>query len=170
MAKGAKIGDIGSGHDGFPPTPITAGSPTVKFDGIPAARVGDPLAPHAKPKHPPHPRKISSGSSTVMIDNKPAAISGSNVDCGGTIKCGGTVNIGDPDIKVEIEKLFDISVKLLDEDSNPLEKVKFKVEMADGSRISGITDSDGLSDIFGTKNIVQSGKVRLINSWLIRDL
>jgi hypothetical protein len=48
-----------------------------------------------KPNHPPHPRAISSGSSTVMIDGKPAAMSGSAVNCGGTVNCGGSVNIGD---------------------------------------------------------------------------
>jgi len=62
MSKGVKVGDIGTDHDGFPPTPVTAGSPDVKFDGQPAARVGDPLAPHDKPKHPPHGRTIASGS------------------------------------------------------------------------------------------------------------
>ncbi|SIO96606.1 PAAR motif protein [Vibrio spartinae] len=96
MAQGAKVGDMGSDHDGFPPTPITSGSPTVKFDGIPAARVGDPLTAHDKPKHPPHPRTISSGSSTVMIDGKPAAMSGCSISCGGVVNVGGgTVNIGD---------------------------------------------------------------------------
>ncbi|EOF6284799.1 PAAR domain-containing protein, partial [Salmonella enterica] len=49
------------------------GSPTVSIDGLPAARQGDPLTPHSKPEHPPHPRKIAGGSSTVFIDGKPAA-------------------------------------------------------------------------------------------------
>ncbi len=63
MAKAVKVGDQGTGHDGFPSTPVTSGSPDVKFDSVPAARVGDPLAPHDKPKHPPHGRAIASGSS-----------------------------------------------------------------------------------------------------------
>ena len=50
------LGDLGSDHEGFPPTPVIAGSPDVLIDGRPVARVGDPLAPHSKPKHPPHPR------------------------------------------------------------------------------------------------------------------
>ncbi len=94
MPKGALVGDIGSGHDGFPPTPITAGSSTVKIDGRSVARQGDPLAPHSKPKHPPHSRTISEGSSTVMIDGKPAARVGDGISCGGTIVGGSTVNIG----------------------------------------------------------------------------
>ncbi|WP_417883659.1 type VI secretion system PAAR protein [Vibrio rumoiensis] len=94
MPKAALVGDLGSDHDGFPPTPITAGSSTVKIDGIPVARQGDPLAPHDKPKNPPHPRMIKGGSSTVMIDGKPAARVGDAVDCGGAIIGGSSVNIG----------------------------------------------------------------------------
>jgi uncharacterized Zn-binding protein involved in type VI secretion len=52
------------------------------------------LYPHVKPKHPPHPRFISGGSSTVFIDGQPAARNGDKVGCGGTVKGGGTVNIG----------------------------------------------------------------------------
>lgn len=91
----AKVGDIGTDHDGFHPTVIIAGSPDVFIDGIPAARVGDPLAPHDKPNNPPHPRSIASGSSTVLINGKPAALTGGAVDCGGVIIGSGTVVIGD---------------------------------------------------------------------------
>ncbi len=94
MGNAVKVGDIGSAHDGFHPSPILAGSATVKVDGVPAARKGDPLAPHVKPKHPPHPRFISGGSSSVFIDGQPAARNGDKVGCGGTVKGGGTVNIG----------------------------------------------------------------------------
>ncbi|OOE43447.1 3-deoxy-manno-octulosonate-8-phosphatase [Salinivibrio kushneri] len=95
MVKAVRVGDKGTDHDGFPPTPVTAGSPNVKIDGVPAARVGDPLMPHSKPKHPPHGRSIASGSSTVFINGKPAAITGGSVSCGGVTIGGGTVNIGD---------------------------------------------------------------------------
>lgn len=95
MTKGVKVGDVGTAHDGFPETPILSGSPDVKFDGQAAARVGDPLLPHSKPKHPPHPRTISSGSSTVFINGKPAAITGGEISCGGVTIGSGTVNIGD---------------------------------------------------------------------------
>ncbi|MDX7783028.1 type VI secretion system PAAR protein [Aeromonas caviae] len=97
----AKVGNIGTDHDGFHPTPIIAGSPDVFIDGIPAARVGDPLAPHDKPNHPPHPRKIASGSSTVFVNGKPLAITGGSVDCGGVIIGSGTVIVGDQFEKVE---------------------------------------------------------------------
>ncbi|KEA61751.1 Uropathogenic specific protein [Marinobacterium lacunae] len=94
MGNAAKVGDIGTDHSGFPPTPITSGSPSVNIDGIPAARQGDPLAPHSKPKHAPHGRSIVGGSGTVSIDGKSAARSGDAVSCGGVVVGSGTVTIG----------------------------------------------------------------------------
>lgn len=94
MPIAAKVNDKGSQHDGYPVTPITAGSQTVTIDGLPAARLGDPLTAHSKPEHPSHPRKISSGSSTVFIDGIPAARTGDSIDCGGVVTGSGTVNIG----------------------------------------------------------------------------
>lgn len=89
------LGDLGSDHEGFPPTPVIAGSPDVMVDGRPAARVGDPLAPHSKPKHSPHPRTITGGSATVMINGKPAAVTGGAISCGGVTVGSGSVVIGD---------------------------------------------------------------------------
>ncbi|MGK9176084.1 type VI secretion system PAAR protein [Yokenella regensburgei] len=94
MPLAAKILDKGTQHDGYRETVITAGSGSVFIDGLPAARKGDPLEPHAKPKHPPHPRKIASGSGTVFIDGLPAARTGDAVNCGGVIIGSGTVTIG----------------------------------------------------------------------------
>ncbi|EJM7592364.1 type VI secretion system PAAR protein [Citrobacter freundii] len=94
MPSAARFSDKGTQHDGYYETVITAGSPTVFIDSLPAARMGDPLTPHAKPKHPPHPRKIASGSSTVFIDGLPAARTGDAVDCGGVVIGSGTVSIG----------------------------------------------------------------------------
>ncbi|AIA72921.1 hypothetical protein EXT67_18925 [Pectobacterium atrosepticum] len=48
----------------------------------------DPLPSHG------HTRTISSGSSCVFIDSKPAARSGDEVSCGGVLIRGGSVNIG----------------------------------------------------------------------------
>ncbi|WP_330983071.1 MULTISPECIES: type VI secretion system PAAR protein [Enterobacterales] len=94
MPIAAKVGDKGTQHDGYYETAITAGAPTVLVDGLPAARLGDPLTPHSKPEHPPHPRKIASGSATVFIEGLPAARAGDAVDCGGNIVSVGTVIIG----------------------------------------------------------------------------
>jgi uncharacterized Zn-binding protein involved in type VI secretion len=89
------LGDLGTDHAGFPPTPVIAGSPDVLIDGKPVARVGDPLAPHAKPKHPTHPRTIAAGSSTVLINGIPAAVTGGAISCGGVTIASGSVVIGD---------------------------------------------------------------------------
>ncbi|MCL1486059.1 MAG: type VI secretion system PAAR protein [Marinobacter sp.] len=89
------LGDLGSDHEGFPPTPVIAGSPDVLIDGKPVARLGDPLAPHSKPKHSPHPRTIAGGSSTVVINGSPAAVTGSAISCGGVAIGSGSVVIGD---------------------------------------------------------------------------
>jgi len=94
MANGALVGDLGSEHDGFPPTPIISGASTVKIDGRAVARKGDPLEPHDKPKNPPHPRSVSEGSNSVMIEGKPAARVGDAISFGGVIIGGSTVNIG----------------------------------------------------------------------------
>jgi uncharacterized Zn-binding protein involved in type VI secretion len=77
------LGDLGTDHSGFPPTPVISGSPNVLIDGKPVARVGDQLAPHSKPKHPPHPRTITYGSSTVFINGLPVATTGGAISCGG---------------------------------------------------------------------------------------
>ncbi|QRV24891.1 type VI secretion system PAAR protein [Marinomonas foliarum] len=94
MPSAVKVGDTGTDHDGFPPTPVTAGSPNVKYDGSPAARAGDPLEPHDKPKNPTHPRAIAAGSSSVFINGKPAAVTGGAIDCGGVVMGSASVNIG----------------------------------------------------------------------------
>lgn len=88
MGNAVKLGDSDTGHGNHPSTVVTAGSPTVKIDGLPAARVGDPLAPHD------HNRAISSGSSSVFIDGKPAARTGDSISCGGVLIGGGSVSIG----------------------------------------------------------------------------
>lgn len=94
MPQAALVGDFGSSHNGFPATPITTGSSTVKIDNKSAARQGDQLAPHNKPNHSPHPRQIKTSSSTVMIDGVPAARVGDAVDCGGIIVGSSSVYIG----------------------------------------------------------------------------
>ncbi|ASO09150.1 TPA: type VI secretion system PAAR protein [Salmonella enterica] len=94
MPSAAKLSDKGTQHDGYYETVIIAGSSTIFIDGSPAARQEDPLTPHAKPKHPPHPRKIAGGSESVFIDGLPAARTGDAIDCGGVIIGNSSVNIG----------------------------------------------------------------------------
>jgi len=47
----ARLGDIGSNHGKFPPTPIIQGSLNVFINGRPAARKGDSLQPVAKKRN-----------------------------------------------------------------------------------------------------------------------
>ncbi|MBQ4768797.1 S-type Pyocin domain-containing protein [Pectobacterium versatile] len=100
MPGAARLNDIGSGHDCFPETPITEGSPDVIINGQPAARKGDAVLLHGCPcpnaPHGVHSRKIAEGSSTVIINGKPAARIGDGINCGGVIVSGsGNVIIGD---------------------------------------------------------------------------
>ena len=94
MPKAAKVGDIATDHDGFAPTAVTSGSPDVFIDHQPAARVGDPVAPHAKPNHPPHGRTIAIGNPNILVNGLPLAETGSSVSCGGVVVGSGTVSTG----------------------------------------------------------------------------
>ncbi len=57
------LGDTGTDHDGFHPSPVIAASPDVFLDGKPVARQGDPLAPHDKPNNPPPSAQYLGGAS-----------------------------------------------------------------------------------------------------------
>lgn len=150
----AKVGNIGTDHDGFHPTSIIAGSPDVFIDGIPAARVGDPLAPHDKPNHPPHPRKIASGSSTVLVNGKALAITGGSVDCGGVIIGSGTVIVGDiaaPVVSSLVKKLFfDRKITLSSASGFLIEDETGKLLSSGNSDVAytGLISNTGLINIF----------------------
>ena len=91
-------GSMTSGHDCYPPTPITKGSSDVYVEGKPAANKGSIVEMHASPSpSPPHPRSISSGSGSVNINGTPASRIGDDIDCGGKILQGNsaTVFVGD---------------------------------------------------------------------------
>lgn len=108
----ARKGDMGSNHGAWHPSPIISGSSDVTINGIPAARKGDSLAPHVKPKSSPHGRAIAGGSSTVLINGKPAARVGDAIDCGGKVIVGsGDVTIGDT---IVLTKPDDVSLPDID--------------------------------------------------------
>jgi len=95
MPKAGRLGDIGSGHGCFPPTPIIAGSGDTFINGKPAARKDDAVLLHGCPcpktPHGIHGRAIAAGSCNVSINGKPAA------RIGDAINCGGSVSTGSPD-------------------------------------------------------------------------
>ncbi|SHO56315.1 PAAR motif protein [Vibrio quintilis] len=151
MAKAVRVGDMGTDHHGFPPTPVISGSSDVFMDGISAARVGDLLAPHAKPKHPPHKRKILSGSSTVQINYKPAALTGGTVNCGGVTVGGGTVNIGDESPEPQLmDKPYNRRFVIQDETGQPLTNREYCI-LVDGNIVAeGRTDRTGKLPVVDT--------------------
>lgn len=79
------LGDLGTDHDGFHPSPVITASSDVFLDSKPLARQGDALQPHNKPGSPPHPRSISGGIDSVLVNGKPIAVTGSTVGCGGVM-------------------------------------------------------------------------------------
>lgn len=175
MVKAVIVGDIGTDHDGFPPTKITSGSPNVKFDFMPAARLGDPLEPHSKPKHPPHGRSISSGSSTVMINGKPAAITGGSISCGGVTIGSSSVNIGDSHTpapsSILSKTLYDINVKVKDTNGSICPFMEVLCLFDDGSELVMKTDVNGeLKGLAkGDKMKKVSVKPNKTKNWLLRD-
>ena len=173
MGNAVKVGDIGTEHDGFHPTKVTAGSGTVFIDGKPAGRVGDPLEPHDKPKNPKHGRTIATGSSTVFIDGKPAALTGGKISCGGITIGSGTVTIGDQPASASPipprKEAYDIQLAIKTKDGTPIPNYHFIAELEDGSKIEGVTDSNGLSEVIAEADQVQEVKVGSHSGWLLRD-
>lgn len=89
MNPSARLGDIGSGHASFPPTPIIAASGDTSVNSLPSARILDPLAPHGSPSpSPPHGRVIAVGSTSVSINSRAAARITDPISCGGLIVTG----------------------------------------------------------------------------------
>ncbi|WP_353304005.1 type VI secretion system PAAR protein [Sessilibacter corallicola] len=166
MGNAVKLGDIGTGHGGFPPTPVISGSSDVFVNGLPAGRVGDSLLPHLKPKHPPHPRSISSGSSSVFINGKAAAFTGGSVSCGGTTVGGGNVTIGDKCVVknssfADIEETVNFNRKFIfkDNEGNIIPGVRYKLELSNGEIVEGTSDENGESDFATSEGSAVAVKV-----------
>ena len=160
--KAVKVGDIGTEHDGFHPTKVTAGSGDVFIDGVPAARVGDPLEPHDKPKNPPHGRVIATGSSTVFINGRPDGITGGAISCGGVTIGNGTVNIGDEPTSGTVSKLipvFNRKFILRDSEGKPMPNVEYKIELETGEVITGVTTWDGETNYAFSKESSVGAKI-----------
>jgi len=79
----ACVGDMTSGHDGYPGTRIITGSGTMVCDGRPVACVGDRCEHHNKSHGHDHVPIISDGSSFFKVDGIPVAMIGSpvNINC-----------------------------------------------------------------------------------------
>lgn len=88
MPAATRQGDNDTGHDACPPRGLSGCSPNVFINGKGAGRVGDNYPPHSCPAHPPHTGVISQGSTTVLINNKPAGHVDDPVSCGGSVAQG----------------------------------------------------------------------------------
>ena len=128
--------------------PIAVGSPDVLFDGLPAARQGDPSACGSL--------LVSGLSSTVIINGLPAATVGSSGTHGNVVIGGsGTVIIGDsftpapftPPSPLRFAKTFAQVFAITDsETGQPLANREF-VAVVDGRETFGATDASGLAHI-----------------------
>ncbi|WP_426205192.1 PAAR domain-containing protein [Pseudomonas sp. TWP3-1] len=129
---------------------ITAGSPNVFFDGLPAARLGDPASCGSA---------ISSNTSaTVFINGKNAAIQGSLGSHGDVIVGGsGTVIIGHSGGGAPISPVlpinlgFDEQFTLLDADGEPVPDFAYKITTASGIVFRGVTNELGLTRRVSTR-------------------
>ncbi|MBO6850380.1 MAG: type VI secretion system PAAR protein [Marinobacter sp.] len=153
------LGDLGSDHEGFPPTPVIAGSPDVLIDGKPAARVGDPLAPHSKPKHPPHPRTISGGSSTVMINGKPAAVTGGAISCGGVTIGSGSVVIGDTHTPASFSGVSPVTARTAVSSTTAAESVQTAPE-----RVSSTGRAEPMASPTNSSSATEPGTTSAVNT------
>lgn len=87
MAAAAKKGSATAGHDGFHPTMVVTGNPNFKIFGVPICTTGDVIAPHIKPKAPPH-SSVVIGTSKMLVFGKPVALVGDSTGCGDVVVSG----------------------------------------------------------------------------------
>lgn len=87
MPQAARISDVTTGHNGFPPQNILTGKQKVIIQGIPAATYGDVVSSHCNPSGC-HDSVIASGSTKVFIQGEMAARLGDAIACGGNIATG----------------------------------------------------------------------------------
>ena len=88
MAMAAKKGSSISGHDACGGTSVMTCSSNVFTEGGGLARVGDLGIPHGCKDHPAHPPIIANGSSSIIVNGKIVAKSGSACSCGCSVVSG----------------------------------------------------------------------------------
>lgn len=89
----ARLGDKDTGHNGYSPRPGDESSSNVFINGIPAHRLNDHWITHTNGTHS-HDGRVSTSSSSVIINGRGAA------RVGDSISCGGTIAEGSPDVLV----------------------------------------------------------------------
>jgi uncharacterized Zn-binding protein involved in type VI secretion len=90
MARGVvRLGDLCSGHNGFPPRGNDQASPDTFCNNIPVHRLGDHWPEH-KHKGKGHQGQMAVGSPNVFVNNRPKARIGDAVSCGSFAAQGST--------------------------------------------------------------------------------
>lgn len=85
MSAATRKGDSCTGHDDCPAVPLVTCSEDVLINGRGAGRQGDTYAGHGCLVHPGHQDVIIGGSSSVFINDMPAAREGDSVSIGGSV-------------------------------------------------------------------------------------
>lgn len=83
----ARKGDKTTGHGGYGPQTILAGSPNVKINNKPSARKGDPVSVHSNGRSS-HSSIIGGGAPRILVNGKPKARKGDPIACGGSVMNG----------------------------------------------------------------------------------
>lgn len=83
----SRLGDLSTGHGGWPARPSTSASPNVFVNGIAVNRVGDTWATHDNDGDD-HDGTTSSGSGTVLVNGLKVARIGDAISCGDKIATG----------------------------------------------------------------------------------
>jgi len=87
MGFAARLGDVCTGHDCFPPRPSITASLDTFIDGIPALRMGDKYDVHCCLNNC-HNGVVIGGDFTTFINGLPAARVGDPIECGSFIATG----------------------------------------------------------------------------------
>ena len=88
MPPAARLNDICTGHDDWPPRPNVQGSPNVFVNNRNWHRQGDSWEVHCNPEMICHAGVLASGSSTVFVNKKQAGRIGDPVSCGSSVATG----------------------------------------------------------------------------------
>lgn len=82
----ARLGDLCSGHEGFPPRPASSGSGDVFVNMLPVHRQGDSWAVHCCVVC--HGSSLTEGSPSVFVNNIPIGRVGDAIECGSEVATG----------------------------------------------------------------------------------
>lgn len=89
-----RVGDLCTGHGGYPPRAATSGSPDAFCNGKAVVRVGDAYAVHCSSGSC-HPGVASSGSPDIFCNGKPVMLIGHAINCGSKVAQGSPDAFGD---------------------------------------------------------------------------